>query len=118
MRFRATALAPGWLKVTLAAVPMLKLCQSMAVRALLCCTVSALLVWLMVATPALTCPPVGRAFWSSAQVIGVKVLPSTATNAAVAACPALPPTVTDLPRPRAVSAVATHVCDSTLQTRR
>ena len=55
------ALLLFWLKVTLAFLPMLKLVQSMMALLLPWPTVIWLPFWLMVACPAVTLPPVGKA---------------------------------------------------------
>ena len=138
MRFNATEPLSGCLKLTLAAAPMLKLCQSSAARALVCCTVSAFALWLMLALPAVTLPPLGRALRSSAYAgapmrarqrtrrgCRAKARP---THARVSPARERPvgerrraearPTVWLLPRPRAISATATQARLSSFQTRR
>ena len=60
-RFSATELALGWAKVTVWPVPMLKLCQLMAVRDEFCVTVMELALGeVITALPATTTPPVGN----------------------------------------------------------
>ena len=127
MRLSATALALGWMKLTVAAAPILKLCQLRATRWLACCTVSTLAVWLMAALPATTLPPVGRALLSRACTgapMRATETTSSLTHATTArrvwwgfrARPTVPPA--RLPRPMALSATATQVRVRSFQIKR
>ena len=69
-RFSVTALADGWLKVTLCWLPTLKLCQFTAARWVDWLIAVLLAVWLIAAAPATTTPPVGRAFGAGCAAAG------------------------------------------------
>ena len=58
-RFSATLLAEGWLNVTVLPAPIEKLCQLAAILAVAWLMVMLLPLWLMVALPPTTVPPVG-----------------------------------------------------------
>ena len=78
-RFSAMALAPGWLNCTVCALPTLKLCQLRAARWLCWLIVVVVGPAVIVAWPALTAPPVGRAFGASWAWAGM----ANATSAVV-----------------------------------
>jgi hypothetical protein len=77
MRFSATAAAEGWWKGTLSPPPTLKLPQSITARRDAWSTVVWVAPDVMVAYPALTCPPAGRA----EAVGGWSAVPSAAETA-------------------------------------
>ena len=83
-RFSVVALALGWTKLTVSAEPTLKLCQFTAASWLAWFTVvRVLLVWLMLACPATTCPPCGRAVGESCACAGKASTSNTAACNAV-----------------------------------
>ena len=59
-RFKVTLLAEGWLKLTCACAPTLKVCQSIAARDVLCVMFITAALWTIVTVLATTCPPVGN----------------------------------------------------------
>ena len=113
-RLSVTLAASGCLKVTLAPVPRLKLCQSMTARWLPCWMVMAAPAWPMLAWPATTLPPCGKVVaagpaWASAAP--AKPSASAAGSLRSAANRALPPRPLPLPllRPRLRSCTAIQV---------
>ncbi len=113
-RLSVTLLLLGWLKLTCAADPTLKLCQSMAARWLLWLTFSTVALWLMTACPATTCPPEGNWVGTglAAQAIGV----STQANNADRRVP--PSTEVLGPCDLASSEATTHCWVASCQTMR
>ena len=112
-RFSVADWALGWLKRTCALAPTLKLPQSTTARALLWLTTMlaawAVLLWLMLAAPCTTCPPVGNwlgagGAWAHTPVL-VAQAKATAANTPLwrrtPRCPA------PLPALRAVSGTGT-----------
>ncbi len=69
-RFSATALAEGWLNVTLCWLPTSKLFQSMAARWDDWSIRVLPPVWLIAAAPPTTMPPAGRAFGAGCAAAG------------------------------------------------
>ena len=73
----------GWLKCTCALAPMLKLCQSMAARAVLCTMSMRGPCVAILAAPPTTWPPLGRAVVGGpAASAGAAIVPSSAASAA------------------------------------
>src|SRR5580700_4558355 len=82
-RFNATADDDGWTKSTVCCDPTLKLRQLIAVRWLDCVIVVVLALAPIEALPAVTIPPLGRAFAAGCARLGV------ATSSSVLACNAV-----------------------------
>src|SRR5580658_2506197 len=83
-RFSATEDDDGWMKSTVCCDPTLKLCQLIAVRWLDCVIVVVLALVPMLALPAVTMPPLGRAFAAGCARAGI------ASRSSVLACNAVP----------------------------
>src|SRR5436190_1736438 len=78
-RFSTTEEALGWAKLTLAPDPILKVDQLMIAFEVAWFTSMCAPDWLIVALPAVTCPPVGSAAGSSAKAGNVPNVTSTLT---------------------------------------
>ena len=111
-RLSAIALAEGWLKVTAALAPMLKDCQSMATRSVLCWMASVAPVWLMFAVPATTRAPVGSCV-GAGGLGGAASTTVLLASASATTCPAV-----RLPRPLAFSETAAQVRVASFQSER
>src|SRR5580698_3869190 len=83
-RFSATADDDGWMKSTVCCDPTLKLCQLIAVCWLDCLIVVVLALVAIEELPAVTMPPLGRAFAAGCARAG------TASSSSVLACNAVP----------------------------
>src|ERR1700733_5162564 len=86
-RFSATALAEGWLNVTLCWLPTLKLFQSMAARWEDWSIRVLLPVWLIAAAPPPTLPPVGRAFGAGCAAAGSDAIAAVNVSPVCSAVP-------------------------------
>ncbi len=111
MRLTATLLAEGCTKSTVSCAPILKVFQFSERFWLPCLMVVVEPAWLIVPLPDTTCPPVGPA--SANGEIKVTAVRDSAAAASLRRA-LLPP----LPRPRVVSATATQLLVTRLQTRR
>nr|WP_316681285.1 hypothetical protein [Ralstonia sp. LMG 18101] len=115
------ALAEGCWKLTVAALPRLKLCQLTTAFCEVCVTFIVLPLVLMLACPAVTCPPMGSWFGAGGAACARPMLVSATTSRLRARRIRLAPPPKRrpaLPRPRAVSATTIQARTSSLQTRR
>ena len=113
-RFKVTALAEGWAKLTLALAPRLNVCQSMAPRAVLCWMFIAAPFCVTTTWPPTTFAPAGNSVGAGGAAKAAMLAPRP--SAAHAGASKVRPL--RLPLPLAFSATATQAPRISLQIKR